>query len=257
MMRIKTQSIDIRTPDGTCDSFIAYPDDGKSHPAVILFMDVYGPRTYLFEMTKKLAGLGYFVLLPNLFYRAQRAPLTQEKFPLTPESRSRVLPGLLKLLNELDHDDAMDDVGCFLDFLKTQPTVKKEPVGATGYCMGGGMALRAAATYPNEFAAVASFHGGNLVTDEPDSVHLLLSKIKARVYVAHADKDPAMNAEMIETFERALQSASLNAKTEVYRGALHGFTMLDLPAGNPEAVKKHWESLEAHLKKPESLGRLN
>jgi carboxymethylenebutenolidase len=243
---MKTQMLDIKMQDGVCDSFIAYPDDKKQYPAVLLLMDAFGPRDYLYDMAKTIAVRGYYVLLPNLFYRTRRAPVIDAKFPL----RAEQMPELIKTqLMPLFHSytpamQGMQDAGVFLDFLAQQKQALPGKVGLTGYCMGGSLAIRIAAQYPDRIAAVASFHGGNLATEMPESPHLLLGKIKAKLYIAHADNDQSMPPEQITRFREALdKSGHKDVEAEVYTGAAHGFTMADLPAYNEAACKRHWEKL--------------
>lgn len=248
MKNIKTQFLDISTSFGECDCFVAYPEITSPLPAVILFMDIYGPRKYLYEMSERLAGLGFYVLLPNIFYRHKKVPLTDAKFPLDTEARKLALPQVLPFLKSLNPHETMKDVGSFIDELRKNPLVKNSPIGVTGYCMGGSLALRAAATFPHEIGAAASFHGGGLVTDSEDSVHLQLKNIRGEIYVAHADQDQSMNSHMIDLFESAMKDAGVKGKSETYVGAEHGFTMLDLPAGNSQALIRHWENLERLFK---------
>lgn len=248
-MNIKTNFLNISTDHGLCDSFIAYPRDEKPHPAVIIFMDVYGPREYLYEISKRIAALGFFVLLPNIFYKHKKAPLTHAQFPLTKENREGAFLEVMPFLKALNHHEVMHDVRSFIHFLREQPQVKNSPMGVVGYCMGGGLALRAAADYHDDIGVAASFHGGGLVSEDVESVHLQLKNIKGEIYVAHADEDSSMTDLMIDIFETAMKDAEVKGTSEIYRGSKHGFVMLDLPAGNIEAVKRHWENLEKLLQK--------
>lgn len=249
VMNTLTKFLSISTEYGDCDSFIARPKNLGSYPAVILFMDIYGPREYLYGMCKKIAELGFYVLLPNLFYRHKKVPLTHGHFPLTKETREKALSEVLPFLKSLDHHEVMKDVGSFIQFLRKQPEVKSSPMGVTGYCMGGGLSLRAAASYPTDIGVAASFHGGGLVSDDVESVHLRLKNIKGEIYVAHADEDHSMTDLMIEIFEQAMKDAEVKGTSVTYKGSKHGFVMLDLPSGNEEAVRRHWENLEKLLKK--------
>ncbi len=243
---VKTQTVNIKTDDGNCDTFIAYPDDKAPHPAVLFLMDAFGPRDYLYQMAKTLAAQGYYVLLPNLFYRICPAPVTNLKFPLSTEDMKTVVKDhIMPLFQSFRPEFCMRDAGVLLDYLKHQKEVQSGKIGVTGYCMGGAMAIRVAARYPDHVAAAASFHAGNLATEAPDSPHRLLNNIKAEVYIAHADHDQSMPPEQIERLYDALQQSGLHYKTELYNGAAHGFTMMDLPAYNEVALKKHWDVLFA------------
>jgi carboxymethylenebutenolidase len=139
----------------------------------------------------------------------------------------------------------MSDTGAFLDFLSAQPEVKGTRVGVTGYCMGGGMVLRAAGTYPDRVAAVGAFHGGNLATDAEDSPHLLAPRMKAKIMVAGADEDRGFDDAQCERLDKALKDAGLDAVVTIYRGAKHGYAPPDMPVYNPEAAERHWSELSA------------
>ena len=243
---MKTEHIDINTPDGVCDTYIAYPDEGtenKIYPAVILFMDAYGPRQYMYDMAQKLASHGYYVMLPNMFYRVRKAPVVDLTFPLKQEDMPGAIEQIMAFFKTYKIEQAMQDADVFLDFLATQKQVRPGKIGTTGYCMGGALAVRLAARHPEKIAAAASYHAGNLATEMPDSPHLLLSKIKAELYIAHADNDKSMPAEQINRLDAALSASQVTHKSEVYSDAAHGFTMEDLPAYNQLALKRHWESL--------------
>ncbi len=237
-----TQTIEIKTADGICDAFIAHPTSG-AHPAVILYMDAFGLRPYLEQMAKKIAEQGYFVLVPNLFYRIKRAPVTDLKFPLKPEDMVEAVQKIIPLARGHDPQLTMNDVNSFFGYLGKHSSVRHGKMGITGYCMGGSLALRTAAAFPDQVAAAASYHAGNLASEAPHSPHLLLSKIKAKIYVAHADHDSSMPVEQIERFQNALSDSKANGKAELYSNALHGFTMEDLPAFNAEALDRHWKTL--------------
>jgi carboxymethylenebutenolidase len=241
---MRTKHFDLQMPDGVCDCFAAFPSDGKKHSGVLFFMDGYGPRDYLYDMARKLAALGYFVLLPNLFYRLRRAPVVDGKFPATPETIGPMREQIMQLFTKHDPESNVSDTASFLEFLANQPEVANGTVGVTGYCMGGALALKVAAKYPHRVSAAASFHGGRLATDAPTSPHRFAKSIRAKVYVAHADRDPSMPANEIEKLKSAFDEAGVKYESEIYEGASHGFTMADLPAYQPEALQRHWDKLE-------------
>jgi carboxymethylenebutenolidase len=233
---------DITTPDGVCDSYIAYPDSGGPFPAVILYMDAIGIRPVLQRMAERIAANGFYVLMPNLFYRQGRAQPGEAAEVLKPENR----PKLIERMQALTPDAVSRDAGVFLKFIASQKNVKSgSKVGLTGYCMGGGMALRTAEAYPDRVAAAASFHGGNLATEAPDSPHRLVGQVKGELYFGHADQDRIMPPEDIARLDGALQAAKVRYQSELYHGALHGYTMPDLPAYNKAAEDRHWERLLA------------
>ena len=173
--------IDIKTRDGICDVFIAYPDENDLYPGVLFYMDGFGPRTYLYEMAKTIASYGYYVLLPNLLYRVRRAPVVDVKYPVRPQDMPEVIKLLMPLFKTYDPESGVQDAKAFFDFSYHQKQVRPGKIGITGYCMGGGLAVRTAARYPDRVAAVACFHAAKLATDAPDSPHKFLSLIKAEL----------------------------------------------------------------------------
>ncbi len=237
-----SKTIDIKTPDGACDSYISYPGGMGPLPAVLFYMDGIGIRPVLREMADRLAETGYYVLLPNMFYRRGRATPIDVAEVLKPENRAALMDAVFSLTPER----VVSDAGAFLEFLATQKEVKSDsPVGLTGYCMGGGMVMRTAANYAERVAGAASFHGGRLATASPDSPHRLVHRITAELYFGHADQDHGMTPEDIARLDDALQKAGKRYQSELYTGALHGFTMRDLPAYNRAACDQHWDRLLA------------
>jgi carboxymethylenebutenolidase len=239
---VTSKTLDIKTPDGTCDSYISYPKGAGPVPAVLFYMDGIGIRPVLRAMADRLAENGYYVLLPNMFYRRGSAAPIDVAEVLKPENRA----ALMDLVFSLTPERVVSDAGALLEFLDNQKEVKPgSAVGLTGYCMGGGMVMRTAAHYAERVASAASFHGGRLATDSPDSPHRLVQRITAELYFGHADRDQSMTAEDIARLEDALQKAGSRYQAELYTGALHGFTMPDLPAYNKAACDQHWERLLA------------
>jgi carboxymethylenebutenolidase len=234
--------IDIGTTDGSCDSYVSYPDTGGPFPAVIFYMDGIGIRPVLREMADRIAEKGFYVLLPNTYYRRGRAPLFDVASILKPENRATLMDLVLSVTPELVQRDA----GAFLEFLAQRPQVRPHSkVGLTGYCMGGAMVMRTAAQYADRIAAGASFHGGGLATDAPGSPHLLAGLIKAELYFGHADNDHGMPPASIARLDAALDAAAVRYQSELYVGAAHGFTMTDLPVYDEPASRRHWDRLLA------------
>lgn len=236
------ERIDIRTKDGLCPAHVCRPDGAGAWPAVIFFMDGLGIRPALLDMGERLARAGYVVLLPDLFYRAgPYEPLDPKAVFATGDVRKAIG----HLLGSTNNQLAAEDAAAFLAHLDTRADVAGKKVGVTGYCMGGGISLTAAATYPDRIAAAASFHGGNLASDSPMSPHLIAPRIKGVVYVAGADKDQSYPLEMAERLEKALTDAKVDHRCEIYPGALHGWTMTDFPVYNEAAAERHWQELTA------------
>jgi carboxymethylenebutenolidase len=241
-MPVRTSNPDIETPDGVADSFLAAPDDDARYPGVLFFPDAFGPRPRIEEMARHIAEQGYVVLVPHLFYRQGRAPLLDTSALMEPEARGSLFQVIGPWMRQLTPDRAMSDAGAYLDFLADRAA---GPMGVTGYCMGGALALRTSALRPQQVAAAAAFHPARLATDAPDSPHLLADRIKAEVYVASADGDPGMPPEQQRLLDEALSDAGVRHTCEQYDGAAHGFTMADTAVYDEAATERHWESLLA------------
>jgi carboxymethylenebutenolidase len=223
---IMDMDVEITTPDGVCDAALVHAKQGAS-PAVILFTDVFGLRPAMRDMAKRLAAGGYTVLVPNPFYRLTRAPglSTDIDFNSTAD-RAKIEA----LRAPLTADAVMRDAVAYVKFLDAQSSVNPHaPMGVFGYCMGGPMTLQAAAAAPQRIGAGASFHGGGLVTDKPDSPHLLVPKIKAQYYFGIAMNDDQRQPDAKTQLKDAFQAAKLPAKIEVYEGCLHGWCVKDMP----------------------------
>jgi carboxymethylenebutenolidase len=229
--------VDIKTPDGTADAYFVHPAKGKS-PAVLVWPDIFGLRPAFKEMARRLAGSGYAVLVVNPFYRTKRAPTAPEHANFQdPDTRN----ALVGLMNSLTAETAVTDAKAFITWIDTQPGVdKKKKMGTTGYCMGGPFTLRTAAAVPNRVGAGGSFHGGGLVTDKPDSPHLLVPKLKAQFLFAIAENDDQRQPEAKDTLRAAFAKANLPAEIEVYVGAQHGWCPPDSPVYNHDLAEKAW-----------------
>jgi len=229
--------VSIKTRDGDCPAAVFTPADSTGPwPGVIFFMDGPGIRPVLWEMGQHLADQGYFVLLPDLFYRdGPYAPMDPAKIFSDPTVRE----SLMRRVGSLDRDRKLADTEAFLAFLDSQPDVKPGQFGVTGYCMGGNASLTAAGGFPGRFAAVALFHGGRLTTDQPDSPHLFVKNITGRVYVGGAIEDAHFTDADKATLEKALTEAGVDHLIETYP-AHHGFAVPDIPAYDKEAADRHW-----------------
>jgi len=236
------EQISIRTKDGVCPTTVFRPDGAGAWPAVIFYMDGLGIRPVLHDMCDRIARDGYVVLLPDLYYRAG---------PYAPLDPKVVLAGgdfrkaLGHLMGTTDNRRAAEDTEALLAHLDARQDVLGRKVGTTGYCMGGGISLTVAGTYPDRIAAAASFHGGNLATDSALSPHLLAPKMKGFIYVAGADKDNSYPPEMHARLEQALSDAGVPHRCEIYPGALHGWTMADFPIYEKDAAERHFRELRA------------
>jgi carboxymethylenebutenolidase len=233
--------IQIKTNDGTCRSYVFRPSGSGPWPAVLVFMDGLGIRPAMLEVGERLANSGYFVLMPDLFYRSGiYEPMDPHAVFSDPEQR-KVLMEKFALATQAN---VMSDTRVFLDYIAAQPDVKPGGIGTTGYCMGGLMSLTAAGTYPDRIVAAASYHGGRLATDSPESPHLLAPKMKARVYVGGAIEDASFPDEMKALLEESLTKAGVDHEIETYQ-AKHGWVFRDTPVYDAAESERHWETLLA------------
>jgi len=234
------QKIAIKTRDGICPSYVYRPAAGGPWPAVLVFMDGLAIRPAMLEIGERLAPHGFYVLLPDLFYRSgPYEPMDPHKVFADPAQRKILME---KFFAPATPANIMADTGYFLDYIAAQPDVQPGGIGTTGYCMGGLMSLTAAGTYPDRILATASYHGGRLATDAPDSPHLLAPKIKSRVYIAGAIEDQSFPDPMKERLEQALTTAGVDHKIETYQ-ARHGWVFRDTPVYDAAASERHWQTL--------------
>jgi carboxymethylenebutenolidase len=239
---LRTATLDVRTADGTADCFLAAPEAAGSYPGVLVYMDAFGPRPRLEEMVQRIAGEGYVVLLPHLFYRHGRAPLIDTSRLMDPDARGELFGTIRPFMEELTPELVARDADAFVDHLLAHDQVHG-PLGVVGYCFGGALALRTAAHRPADVAAAAAFHPARLATDAADSPHLLADRIRAEVYVASADGDPGMPVDQQERLDRALTDAGVTHVCEQYDGAAHGFTMSDTAVYDEAATERHWTAM--------------
>jgi carboxymethylenebutenolidase len=235
-------AVEIRTADGTADGLLFHADDGRAAPGVIHLTDIAGIRASHRDMARRLAAVGYTVLLPNVFYRTGRAPL----FESMPRDRdAQTVQRFAELAGPLQPDAMERDVARYVDWLAARPSVASGPLGVVGYCFTGGMALRAAALRPERVGGAASFHGGHLCTDSETSPHHLLPRVKARLLIGHAIEDRSMPAAAIEQLDRALAGWGGRYESEVYPGAHHGWTVPDNQAYHREQAERAFAKLSA------------
>jgi carboxymethylenebutenolidase len=233
--------LDIATPDGVADSYLSKPTAGR-HPGVLLFMDGIGLRPRLEQMADRIAEHGYVVLVPNLMYRAGRAPVVPNIVErLQQEDRASVFDELRPHMAAITPEAAARDTAAYVGVLDQHADGGR--IATVGYCMGGALAMRAAAQLPDRVAAVASFHGGRLAPEDGSGPHVLADRITAELYLAHADNDGSMPADQIARLEAALDAAGLRYTSELYAGATHGFTMSDMPVYDEKAEQRHWDAL--------------
>ena len=235
---VSEADVNVKTPDGTADCYFVHPSSGTA-PGVLFWPDIFGLRPGLRQMAKRLAESGYSVLVVNPFYRVKKAP-TADAGAATPIAQ--VMP-LAQGLNEATH---MTDAKAFIAWLDQQASVaKNRKIGTQGYCMGGPIAFRTAAAVPDRVGAVASFHGGGLVTATPNSPHLQAAKTKAQLLIAIAANDDARAPTDKDTLKETFAKANLAAEIEVYTGAAHGWCPPDSSVYNEPQAEKAWSRLLA------------
>src|SRR5438128_3723090 len=248
-------NVQVKTPDGTCDAAFIHPMPG-SHPGVLIWPDAFGLRAAMGDIAKRIADEGYSVLVPNPFYRVAKAPVFQDPSSFdfqNPADRAKLQP----LTGSINAPGAAEkDAVAYIAFLDAQKEVNKaKKVGTQGYCMGGGLVVRTAAAVPNRVGAGASFHGGGLVTNMPNSPHLLAPKIKARMYFGIASNDDMTQPDAKDKLREAFAAAKVPAEIEVYSGAQHGWCVPDMPLQNGKPIynkpdaEKAWAKLVALYKR--------
>lgn len=232
------ETVELRTSDGVCPTHVFQPEGEARWPGAIMFMDGIGIRPALFEMAEQLASNGYHVILPDLYYRTGFVAPGNALFTdpvIRADWTARILP-TVSIAN------IMRDMPAFLAHLESHAALPDGRIGTTGYCLGGRLSLAAAGHFPDRVIATASYHGGNLATDAPDSPHRLAPVMQARVYVAGAIEDSSFDDAQKQRLEDALTEADVDHRVETYN-ARHGFVPSDTPAHDAAATERHWETL--------------
>jgi carboxymethylenebutenolidase len=244
---VTESEVEIKTPDGTCDAHFVHPAKGSA-PAVLVWPDIFGLRPAFRQMGKRLAESGYSVLTINPFYRIKHAPTGASTDFQDPAKRD----GLMKMMQSLTAETNVSDAKAFIAWLDKQSAVDtKKKMGTTGYCMGGPLVFRTAATVPNRVGGAATFHGGGLVTDKPDSPHLLIPKMKSQLLIAIAENDDKSDKNVPpsrDQLKKAFADNKLKAEVEVYTGSQHGWCPPDSGVYNMELAEKAWSRLLATFK---------
>ena len=229
----------VTTPDGTCTVRLFTPEGSGPYPGVVMYPDAGGVRDTFEQMAAKLAGFGYAVLLPDVYYRSgDWAPFDMATAFGDERERKR----LFAMIGSVTPDKMTKDAGAFFDYLAARPEVSGDRFGVCGYCMGGRTSVVVAGRLPDRVAAAASFHGGGLVTDSADSPHLLADRMTATIYVGGAENDASFTADHAEQLEKALTAADVRHTIEWY-SAGHGFAVPDNAAYDPAAAERHWTAM--------------
>ena len=234
------EDVNVKTPDGVADAALFYPK-GKKSPAVLMWTDIFGLRPAFRDMGRRLASSGYTVLVPNPFYRTGHAPQPPKQLDFAkPEERAQ----LLALAGALTMEAVNRDAGAYVDFLDGhKATNKRAKAGTVGYCMGGPFTLRTAATRPDRIAAGMSCHGGSLVTDKPDSPHLLASKLHGAYYFAIAANDAQRQPDQKDKLLESFGAAHVPATAVVYDGCNHGWCVADGAVYNKDGAERAWAEM--------------
>ena len=239
---VTAANVEVSTPDGTADCYFVHPSSG-AHPGVLVWPDALGLRPAFEQMGRRLAESGYAVLVVNPYYRSTRAPVVEEGASFRDAATREVI---MPLMRSLSAETNVTDAKAFVAFLDAQDAVDGErKMGTTGYCMGGAMTMRTAAAFPERIGAGASFHGGRLVTDAPDSPHRLVGKMRAHYLFAIAENDDQKQPEAKTVLREAFDAAGLPAEIEVYAGALHGWCPPDSAVYHEAQAERAWSRLLA------------
>jgi carboxymethylenebutenolidase len=239
------RQIDVETKDGRSTTFIVHPERGRPHPVVFFFMDAPGIREELRDMARRIASVGYYVMLPNLYYRAgmmELGPLSRD--PESPERKR-----MMELMHGINIPKVMSDLEAMIAFADRDPAAKKGPAGAVGYCMSGQYAINAAAHRSDRITAAISMYGTFLMTDKPDSPHLAARKTKAELYFGCAETDHWAPMDMVRALAADLRAHDVEAEVEVYPGAEHGFAFPQRPAYHKPSAERHWERMFALIRR--------
>ena len=230
------QHLDILTADGAMNSFVVCPDEGGPFPVVLFYMDAPGKREELHDMARRIAAVGYFVVLPNLYYRMSRDyKLVERTEPAMAE--------MFTYMHALGRHTTEVDTEALLSFVDAQPLADASRIGAVGYCMSGPIVVWAAAKFPDRLRCIASIYGANMVTDSADSPHRVVQQLKCESYFACAEIDKWASPEAIATLEAALKEAKVPHRIEWYPGAEHGFAFPKRPCYHKPSAERHWTRL--------------
>ena len=232
------REIDVETLDGRMNTFVVHPEEGGPFPPVLFYMDAPGKREELHDMARRIASVGYWVALPNLYYRKTR------EFVM--EMSDAGMKRMFAMMQHLTNGMIGSDTGALLRLADADPAVRPGPAGVVGYCMSGPFAVSAAAHYPERIAAAASIYGARLVTEEPDSAHRLAAKAQGELYFACAETDRWATKEQIAELDQALGAAGVAYRIEWYPGAEHGFAFPERRGVyHKPSAERHWERLFA------------
>lgn len=234
-------TLDIATRDGAMTTFIVHPERNGPFAPVLFYMDAPGIREELRDMARRLASAGYYVMLPNLYYRSGEMELGQ----LSPDPASTIRQKMMALMASIDIPKVMSDTDALVAAIDADAAALKRPIAAMGYCMSGRYAVNAAARFPDRIAAAASLYGVMLMTDQPDSPHVKAREARAELYFACAERDSWAPLDMVAALRDDLAAHKVRAEVEVYPDTEHGFAFPQRPVYAKAAAERHWERLHA------------
>lgn len=241
---MQEREVIIKTPDGDMDCFITHPDEDGPHPAIILYMDAPGIREELRDMARRMGTVGYYVIMPNMYYRTGTEGNYGFDLARTRDSEDE-RGKMFAVMNTLTNALVVADTAPMLEHVRSDGAAAPGPVGCVGYCMSGRYVVSAAAAYPDDFAAVASYYGVGIITDQPDSPHLNAGAIRAELYLAFAETDAYVPDEVVAQLPGVMQEAGVTARVESYSGTDHGFAFPKRPAYVKAAGERHYERMFA------------
>jgi carboxymethylenebutenolidase len=247
--RVKDRLVDIRTPGGAMETFITHPSEGAPFRPVIVYMDMWGVREELYDLARRIAVVGYYCIVPDLYYRfgkyrnvVKDASGKQMSFTALPkDAQERQLSAMRRLTDQM----AIDDTAALLEFMDKGEPVRPGPVGSIGYCLGGRLVLCATGAFPSRMRAGASLHGVELVTDRADSPQRLAQKGEGELYCGHAEKDRFSNPEVVRALEGAFKGTKVKYFHEIHKGADHGYALPDRDVYDKQAANRDMELIFA------------
>jgi carboxymethylenebutenolidase len=245
---MKEYFVDIPTADGRMESFVTHPEQNGPFPAIIVCMDIFGLREELFDVARRLSTVGYYVVVPDFYYRLGRIRLNfPENAIWSPAMLGPEQEGRARAAGRAMHDaQAMEDIGSILHFFQNAP-VRADGKGILGFCMGGRLALAAAGRFPEHFRVTAGLHPSSLVNDTPHSPHLLAHRLRGEIYCGFPEDDPLAPRSTIETLAKVLPSAQLQYRFTHHRGAVHGYALPYRSLYRKQATNRDWELIFAML----------
>ena len=236
----------ITTPHGQMDTFICHPEEEAPHPAVVIYMDAPAIREELRDMARRIATVGYYVVLPNLYYRhgTEHTYGFDHAKTRQPDGQAH-LKRMFELMTSLSNEKIISDTGPLIEFIRSDNAAKPGPMGCVGYCMSGQYVVSVAAAYSDDYAAAASFYGVGILTDAEDSPHLRASEIKGELYLAFAEEDEFVPPEIVRALPAELAKSGVKHRIEIYPDTGHGFAFPNRPAYHKVSGERHWERIFA------------